>query len=189
MKKEMDFESFLTFTSIFYTFRQVCSFLSLSLSFSLKKLSRSRLDRRRSSSFINGFEADLEGAQGPPERPPYLLQCWYHILHQTPFSSFFFIFFFNVINMFRGSIHTLSSFLGSGMSFFWVKYAFFLCGKFWGICMWVLCVLWKLMHKMKAWSDWMSLVVKLLELLLRMNRINFFKWLMSSLFLICELCE
>ena len=121
----MDFESFLT--SIFYTFGQVRSFLSLSLSLSLKKLSCSRLDRRRSSSFINGFEADLEGAQGPPERPPYFLQCWYHILHQTPFSSLS-LFVFDVINMFRGSIHNLSSFLGSGLSFFWVKYASFFFG-------------------------------------------------------------
>lgn len=79
------------------------------------------------SSFIHGFEADLEGAQGPPERPSYLLQCWYHLLRQPPVLL---LFYFSlrclflrfslvsiVVSFFPGSICDLSNFWGSELYF------------------------------------------------------------------------
>lgn len=103
----------------------VCTFRRVLFCLSLSELSL--LDRRRSSIFIHGFEADLEGAQGPPERPSYLLQCWYRLLRQTPLLLLFYFFprclflRFSLVSMavsfFPGSICDLSNFWGSGLYF------------------------------------------------------------------------
>ena len=115
-KKEMDFEFCLSLI-IVCTFRRVLFSLFLwSLAFRSEAI----------SSFIHGFEADLEGAQGPPERPSYLLQCWYHLLRQIPHLLFclslrcLFVrvsLVSIVVSFFPGSICDLSNFWESGLYF------------------------------------------------------------------------